>query len=146
MTGVQELNLGVLLFIPYRAMESAVLAELDRHGHHLSIAQARVLQRVGPAGTRPFELAEASQLTKQTLGSILDQLEKSGYVARIPDPRDGRGRIVTMTERGQELVALSRPVVEGTERVWAEHLGPERTQQLREALVALREITDPFLS
>lgn len=140
-----ELNLGLLLFIPYRAMETAVLQELERHGHHLSIAQARVFQRIGPDGTRPSELAEATQLTKQTLGSILDQLEKAGYVARTADPGDGRARLVTITDRGQELVVLSLPVVEDMERAWAEHLGPERTRQLREVLVDLRAITDPFL-
>lgn len=140
-----ELNLGLLLFIPYRAMETAVVAELARHGHRLSIAQARVFQRIGPDGIRPSELAETTQLTKQTLGSILDQLEKAGYVARTPDPADGRARVVTITDRGHELVVLSLPVVEEMERAWTEHLGPERTQQLREALVDLREITDPFL-
>lgn len=140
-----ELNLGLLLFIPYRAMETAVVAELARHGHHLSIAQARVFQRIGPDGIRPSELAEATQLTKQTLGSILDRLEKAGYVARTPDPADGRARVVTVTDRGHELVVLSLPVIEEMERAWTEHLGPERTQQLREALVDLREITDPFL-
>jgi len=142
---VPELNLGLLLFIPYRAMEIAVLADLARYGHHLSIAQARVFQRIGPDGTRPSELAEATQLTKQTLGSILDQLEKAGYVARTPDPTDGRARLVTITDRGQELVVLSLPVVEEMERAWAEHLGPVRTRQLREALVDLRAITDPVL-
>lgn len=146
MISVPELNLGLLLFIPYRAMESAVVAELARHGHRLSIAQARVFQRIGSDGIRPSELAEAAQLSKQTLGSILDQLEKAGYVARTPDPADGRGRVVTITDRGHELVALSLPVVEEMERAWAEHLGPERTRQLRETLVDLREITDPFLA
>lgn len=141
---VPELNLGLLLFIPYRSMETAVVAELARHGHRLSIAQARVFQRIGPDGSRPSELAEATQLTKQTLGSILDQLEKAGYVARIPDAADGRARVVTITGRGQELVTLSLPVVEEMERAWAEHLGAKRTRQLREALVVLREITDPF--
>lgn len=140
-----ELNLGLLLFIPYRAMETAVVAELARRGHRLSIAQARVFQRIGPDGIRPSELAETTQLTKQTLGSILDQLEKAGYVARTPDPADGRARVVTITDRGHELVVLSLPVVEEMERAWTEHLGPERTQQLRETLVDLREITDPFL-
>ena len=106
-----ELNLGLLLFIPYRAMESAVLTELREHGHHLTVSQARVFQRIGPDGSRPGELAEAAQLSKQTLGSILDQLERAGYVARIPDPADGRARLVTVTDRGRELVTLSLPVV-----------------------------------
>jgi DNA-binding MarR family transcriptional regulator len=138
-------NLGLLLFIPYRAMETAVLAELREHGHHLTISQARVFQRIGPDGSRPGELAEAAQLSKQTLGSILDQLERAGYVARVPDPTDGRARLVTVTDLGRELVALSLPVVREMERSWSRHLGRERTRQLREALTDLREITDPFL-
>jgi len=139
-----ELNLGLLLFVPYRAMESAVLAALREHGHHLTISQARVFQRIGPDGSRPGELAEAAQLSKQTLGSILDQLERAGYVARTPDPADGRARLVTITERGRELVTLSLPVVRDIERSWERHLGSERTSQLRAALTELRSITDPF--
>ena len=87
----EPLNLGLLLFIPYRAMESAVLDELREHGHDLTIAQARVFQRIAPGGSRPGELAEAAQLSKQTLGSILDQLERAGYVVRVPDPSDWTG-------------------------------------------------------
>jgi DNA-binding MarR family transcriptional regulator len=141
----EPLDLGLLLFIPYRAMETAVLEELRAHGHHLTVSQARVFQRIGPDGSRPGELAEAAQLSKQTLGSILDQLERAGYVARVPDPSDGRARLVTITERGRELVTLSLPVVRRTERAWAQHLGPARTRRLREALTELRRITDPFL-
>jgi DNA-binding MarR family transcriptional regulator len=139
-----QLDLGLLLFIPYRAMESAVLAELRAHGHRLTISQARVFQRIGPDGSRPGELAEAAQLSKQTLGSILDQLERAGYVARLPDPSDGRARLVTITEAGRELVELGLPVVRAIEAEWAAHLGPDRTRLLREALTSLRAITDPF--
>ena len=88
----EPLNLGLLLFIPYRAMESAVLDELRSHGHPLTLSQARVFQRIGPDGSRPGELAEATQLSKQTLGSILDQLEAAGYVIGSPTrPTAGPG-------------------------------------------------------
>ena len=140
----EPLNLGLLLFIPYRAMEAAVLDELRDHGHDLTVGQARVFQRIGPGGSRPGELAEATQLSKQTLGSILDQLERAGYVVRVADPADGRARLVNITAKGQELVEISLPVVREIERSWTEHLGPARTRQLREALVELRRITDPF--
>jgi DNA-binding MarR family transcriptional regulator len=138
------LNLGLLLFIPYRAMESAVLAGLAAQGHELTVSQARVFQRIGPDGSRPGELAAASQLSKQTLGSIVDQLERKGYVERVPDPLDGRARLVAVTAKGQRLVELSLPVVREMEEVWVAHLGPERTRGLREALEALQEITDPW--
>ena len=139
-----DLNLGLLLFIPYRFLESAVLAELKTHGHDIPLNQARVFQRIAPGGSRLAELAGAAQVSKQTVGSIVDQLERSGYVRRVPDPSDARARLVTMTAKGQELVEISLPVVREVEAAWAAHLGAARTRQLREALTALREITDPF--
>lgn len=140
----EEPNLGVLLFVPYRHLESAVLATLRRHGHDLPIGQARVFQRIAPGGSRLVDLAEAAQVTKQTVGSIVDGLERAGYVERVRDPADARARLVRITARGQELVRLSLPVVREVEASWAAHLGSARTRQLREALIALREVTDPY--
>ena len=145
MVGVaDDLNLGLLLFIPYRHMEAAVLAALKEHGHDIPLNQARVFQRIAPGGSRLAELAEAAQMSKQTVGSIVDQLERSGYVRRVPDPTDARAKLVTVTAKGHELVELSLPVVRAMEAGWAAHLGAARTRQLREALTALREITDPY--
>ncbi len=138
------LNLGLLLFIPYRSMESAVLAALRARGHELGLSQARVFQRIDPGGSRMAHLAAAAQLSKQTLGSIVDQLEGAGYVERVPDPADARARLVTITAKGRELVELSTPVVEEVEAAWEAHLGRTRFRELKETLAALRDITDPF--
>jgi DNA-binding MarR family transcriptional regulator len=140
----EPLNLGLLLFIPYRSMESAVLAHLKTHGHDLPLSQARVFQRIAADGSRLSELAQAAQVSKQTLGSIVDQLERAGYVSRVPDPTDARARLVLVTDLGRELVELSLPVVREIESTWQAHLGVARTQDLRHSLEALREITDPF--
>jgi DNA-binding MarR family transcriptional regulator len=139
-----ELNLGLLLFIPYRFMESAVLAALRDHGHDMPLNQARVFQRIAPAGSRLADLAAASQVSKQTVGSIVDQLERAGYVQRVPDPTDARARLVTLTAKGHELVEISIPVVRDIEKAWEAHLGASRTRELRRSLAALREITDPY--
>ena len=140
----EPLNLGLLLFIPYRAMESAVLAHLKAHGHDLPLSQARVFQRIAPGGSRLGELAQAAQVSKQTLGSVVDQLERAGYVTRVTDPTDARARLVMITDLGRELVELSLPVVRRIESAWHDHLGSARTLELRRTLEALREISDPF--
>lgn len=137
-----ELNLGLLLFIPYRFMESAVLAALRARGHDIPLNQARVFQRIAPGGSRLADLAEAAQVSKQTIGSIVDQLERAGYVRRAPDPDDARARLVTLTGKGHEIVEISLPVVREIEASWEAHLGKARTRQLRETLTALRDITD----
>jgi DNA-binding MarR family transcriptional regulator len=141
---VDGLNLGLLLFIPYRFMESAVMAELKAHGHDIPLNQVRVFQRIAPGGSRLAELAEAAEVSKQTVGSIVDQLEHAGYVERTADPRDRRARLVTITAKGQQLIELSTPVVRRVERAWEAHLGPARADQLRQTLQELRDITDPF--
>ena len=139
-----ELNLGLLLFIPYRALENRVFAALAAAGFDdFTTAQARVFQRIGPSGTRLTELAQAAQTTKQTAGFLVDQLERAGYVERVVDPGDGRARLVRITPRGARTVPIGAAEIARVEAEWAEHLGRDRLAALRETLSALREITDP---
>jgi DNA-binding MarR family transcriptional regulator len=143
---VSEPNLGVLLFIPYRAMESRVLDALGAAGFDdITLAQSRVFQRIGPSGTRLTELAEAAQVTKQTAGFLVDQLVAAGYVRRTPDPTDRRARLVTFAARGRRACTVAAKAVHEVEQEWIAHLGARRAGQLRAALTALREITDPYV-
>ena len=137
-------SLGVLLFLPYRHLEQRVLDAVVAAGHPISLAQARVFQRVSPDGSRLTELAAAAQVTKQTAGFLVDQLAASGYVERAPDPRDARARLVRITPRGFEAIAVAREVQERIEAEWRTHLGERRFEDLRTTLLSLREITDPW--
>lgn len=140
-----ELNTGLLLFIAHRAMENRIFAALARAGFDdFTLAQARVMQRIGPDGTRLTELAESAQVTKQTAGHLVDQLERTGYVRRTPDPTDARARLVRLAERGVAAQPVAAAVLAEVEDEWRAHLGERRWRQLREALTSLREITDPY--
>jgi DNA-binding MarR family transcriptional regulator len=141
----EELNVGLLLFIPYRAMENRIFQALAAAGFDdFTPAQARVAQRIRPEGSRLTELAEAAQVTKQTAGFLVDQLERAGYVRRTPDPTDARARLVRIADRGAAIQVAAAAVVAEVEEEWRAHLGERRWNQLREALTRLREITDPF--
>ncbi|MEV6971713.1 MarR family winged helix-turn-helix transcriptional regulator [Hamadaea sp. NPDC051192] len=117
---------------------------MKAHGHALPLNQARVFQRIAAEGSRLADLADAAQLSKQTVGSIVDQLEHAGYVQRTPDPRDARARLVQLTAKGHELVQIGIPVVRDIEATWRAHLGPARMRQLTQLLADLRTITDPY--
>src|SRR5919202_1206323 len=120
----EPLNTGVLLFIPYRALEDRVFAALAAAGFDdVTPAQARVLQRIGPDGTRLTELAAAAQVTKQTAGFLVDQLERSGYVRRTPDPTDARARLVRLADRALAAKVVADGVVAAVEDEWRAHLG-----------------------
>jgi DNA-binding MarR family transcriptional regulator len=141
----EALNVGVLLFVPYRAMETRVFEGLAAAGFaDLTPAQARVFQRIAPEGSRLTDLAAQAAITKQSAGFLVDQLERNGYVERVPDPADGRARLVRIAERGTRSVEASRGIVAQVEAEWTAHLGEGRMTQLRRILADLREVTDPW--
>lgn len=136
---------ALLMFIAYRHAEERIIAEVRAAGFDdLTLAQGRLMARVGPDGTRLTDLAEQAQVTKQTAGQLVDQLEKLGYAERRPDPTDGRARLVCIGERGREVQQVARRTEKVIEREWAAHLGKERMAALRDALESLREVTDPY--
>jgi DNA-binding MarR family transcriptional regulator len=138
-------NLGLLLFIPYRAMEARVFAALAEAGFEdITPAQARVFERIAPGGSRLTDLAEQAQITKQSAGFLVDQLERAGYVERARDPADARARLVRIAERGARAIPLADKAVAEVEAEWTAHLGERRTAELRSILTDLREFTDPY--
>lgn len=138
-------SLALLMYLPYRATEKRVLDGLAAAGvDDISVAQARVLQRVGPNGTRLTDLAAQANVTKQTAGFLVEQLQRNGYLERRPDPRDGRARVIALSPKAEALLPTAAAIVAEIEGEWEQHLGPRRMRQLREGLTLLREITDPY--
>ena len=137
---------AVLMFVAQRHAENQIFATLAAEGHGgVSLAQGRLAARINDGGSRLTELAESAQVTKQTAGYLVDQLEQLGYVERVPDPRDGRARLVRLSDKGEEVRAAARRIEQRIEAEWEAHLGPRRYRELRKALVSLREITDPYI-
>ena len=143
-TQAPDVSLGVLLFLPHRHLEREVLAAVLAAGHEITLAQARVFQRVDHAGIRLTRLAESAQVTKQTAGVLVDELQRGGYVERTADPSDGRARLITITAKGYQVIEIALARQNEIEDQWRRHLGPRATDQLHQALRKLREITDPY--
>lgn len=145
-SGTEDLDpsLGVLLFIPYRHMEQRILRAVVSAGHQITLVQARVFQRIDHHGSRLTQIAESAQASKQAAKFLVDQLERGGYVERVPDPDDGRARVVRITPRGYEVIRIATDEQTKIENEWVEHLGRAATDELRRVLRQLREITDPY--
>jgi DNA-binding MarR family transcriptional regulator len=136
---------ALLMFISSRDAERRIHAAVAEAGcDDFTPAMGRVAARVADEGSRITELAEQTLITKQSASALVDQLERAGYVARTPDPRDARARLVVLAARGEVARAAARREEERIEREWREHLGPERMAAMQDALEVLREITDPW--
>ena len=139
------MNTGLLLYIPYRWLETRVINALTEAGFtDITTAQMKIVQRIGPNGTRLTELAAQAQVTKQTAGFLVNQLEKGGWVERVPDPADKRARLVRITPKGEKAIPIATAAVAEVEAEWTAHLGDQRMTTLRDILTDLRTITDPY--
>jgi len=114
---------ALLMFIAYRAAENRIVDALRRAG---------------------FTDVTLAQVAKQTATALVDRLEAAGYVERVVDPTDGRGRLVRLGPRGLQAIPVARAEEAAIEAEWTQHLGRRRMAQLHEALARLREITDPY--
>ena len=138
------MDIATLMLIGYRAMDERVIRAMREAGYDVTVAQARIAQRIARGGTRLTDLAEQAQVTKQTASVLVAALEQQGLVERAPDPADGRARIIRFTPSGLAASEQALEVVRGIEQEWNEHLGPELAACLREALTRLRDLVDPY--
>lgn len=138
------MDIATLMLIGYRAMDERVIRAMREAGYDVTVAQARLAQRIARGGSRLTDLAEQAQVTKQTASVLVAALEQQGLVERAPDPADGRARIIRFTPEGLAASEQAREVVMGIEQEWNEHLGPELAACLREALTRLRDLVDPY--
>ena len=141
----QPVDLGVALFIPYRYMEDRIFRAIQDAGFKdWTLAQVRVFQRLTPNGSRLTDLAEQAQMSKQSAGVLVDQLERLGYVCRVPDPTDGRARLIVIEERGRRAAEVAMATSTEILAEWRAFLGTRNFTLLHQILDQLREITDPY--
>lgn len=132
-------HIGQLLWEPYRAhllrlhkaLAAAGYADIQpTHGNNL-------FRHLSSEGSRVTEIAEQAQLTKQHIGQLADYLEERGYVERVPDPRDGRAKLVRLTAKGHEVERIAEETLQRLEGELAARLGEQKMAALRELLEEL---------
>ena len=115
-----------------RARPPAGRAVADDGVHGLA---ARYL--LGRDDVTTVELARHLGITKQSASEVVGLLERSGTVRRAPHPTDGRARVLLLTDDGEAKLALGRRRWERIEDEWAELVGRDKLEVVREVLEAL---------
>ena len=140
-----------------------VLSRMSRLDHHLDAARRAafaahdiepwefdVLAALRRAGT-PYELSPGRLLretlvTSGTMTNRVDRLVARAFVERLPDPRDRRGVLVRLTDRGRETVDGALSGLLEHERRLLSALSPEELRELaglmRRLAVSLEPTSD----
>lgn len=134
-----ERPLTRLLLEAHRALAGDLSVELEERGWGaLRPSQASLLLNVDRrSGTRSTELARRAGVTKQAIMILVDELEAAGLVRRVPDPEDGRAKVVRLTARGRTCAAESRRALAAVDARARRSLGGRRHDLLRETLEQL---------
>ena len=88
-------------------------------------------------GTRPTTLARRAGMTPQAMSELVGYLEQHDYVRRVPDPTDGRGRVVVYAERGTRAAEIATSFFAEMESSWEALVGPDRLQDVKAALTEI---------
>lgn len=91
-------------------------------------------------GLRMGEVGRRARLAKQTLTTLVRQMERAGYVRRERDPDDARAWRLGLTDRARELRPVADEVLRDLDASVAEHLTREATEELRRALKGVMEL------
>jgi DNA-binding MarR family transcriptional regulator len=130
--------LGLLLRLAYQHHSQDIEAALREGGFQdIRPAAANVFPFVPADGITVSELAELAGVRKQTMAQAVDQLERSGYVERRPNPGDRRSRLVFLTERGASVPPITHAAAARVEERWAQLTGPDEIEALRASLLRL---------
>jgi DNA-binding MarR family transcriptional regulator len=71
------------------------------------------------------------------MGQLVDEVERLGYVERIPDPSDGRAKIVRFTRKGRMLIKAGTEIGDEIQQKYASLIGDKKMRRLRDLLEEL---------
>lgn len=124
-----------------------VLGQLMRRlraENRLPIGQASVMARLdrdGPSWVS--DLAAADRVRPQSMAQTVSELETQGYVARRPDPLDGRRTMIELTAEGRSVLEADRALREGwLARAISQDLPVADQRTLRAAVDVLRRLAE----
>jgi DNA-binding MarR family transcriptional regulator len=112
-------TLIALLRSTSRLMVDELIERLHAAGYaDHTAAHHPIFENIDPEGTRLTVLASRTGLTHQAVGELVDVLELRGYVERVPDPSDGRARLVRLTKKGRGAVKTAISEIAEIEARW----------------------------
>jgi DNA-binding MarR family transcriptional regulator len=114
-----------------RHLQAETLRALEDRGYRgLRLSFEPYIALVGESGCRLRDLAEALGISKQACNQAADEIEQAGYLARVDDPEDRRGKRLVLTARGRALLRDGRKAAQQVQADCATRIGKARLARL----------------
>ncbi|MBD9375231.1 homoprotocatechuate degradation operon regulator HpaR [Rhizobium sp. ARZ01] len=113
--------------------------------HHVTEQQWRVMRAISSAGEADVnDLVRLTFLLGPSLSRILRTLDASGHIKRRTDEDDQRRSVLSLTEKGQELIRQHTPQSAQIYQRIAEAYGEQRLKLLQTMLAELETSMNSF--
>ncbi len=131
-------QLALLLLGSYRRLVDAAVHELAARGYDdVRPSYHYAMAAIDAGATNASELGRRLSVTKQAALRTVSVLTERGWVAREPDPDDGRQMRLRLTERGHDLIAVGEDVFDDLRRAWEQELGAPELATLEAQLTRM---------
>lgn len=135
-----RLPIGQLLGRLLRSFREDLYRRAQEGGYgDIREAHLQVFGAIDWAGTRLTGLAARANMTLPAMSELVDDLQRLGYLERVPDPGDRRAKLIRPTRRGRRLLVAALRAVREIEEGYASVVGEERYATVVSALQALVE-------
>ena len=102
------------------------------------------LRREGaPYALSPSDLMASTMVTSGTMTHRINLLEKAGLIERVKNPEDGRGFLISLSQRGLDLIDEAVAAHVETQAQLVSGLTDEQRQQLDELLTQFLAGVEP---
>lgn len=129
---------SALLRTAYNALAAGIYQSVVDAGNDLRPAHGNVLEMLAiEDGLRLTDIAGRAGMATQSMGELVDDLVRKGYVERREDPADRRAKRIHLTAKGHEHADTSWVAVERAEKQLRTVLGAGRYEQLRADLATV---------
>ena len=88
----------------------------------------------------PNQIAERLIISRASVTSLIDSLERRGYVRRLPHATDRRMLLIELTDTGRQVAHEFRLLVHRHQKSWLAVLTEQEQVQLIEALHRLQAV------
>ena len=130
-----EVPLGTLLSSAARRLSTDLDRALRDAGFDdVRSAHAPLFLAIGPDGSTATELAQGAHMSKQAMGELVRYLSERGYLTAVPNPADRRARILTLTDRGREVLEVGLELVGSFDAWFDRQVGARKVAELRRTL------------
>lgn len=98
-------------------------------------AHTALFPHIDAEGKRLTELADTLGVTKQAVQQLVDDLEEMELVERVPDPSDGRAKLIRWSQSGREGIDHGLGLLMELEGELAEVVGEDELGAAHEVLL-----------